>query len=531
MYRVKIFAGPEDKKGTIIHSPKLNELKLDEGSIQKAINKIDSFDFSFNPYNPGYGKIKPILTLLNVFNTKTNKYEFEGRVLTPSDEMSTSEEFSRSFICEGELGYLHDAPQQHVEYRGNVYNLLKIQLDCYNSQVEPYKRFYIGNVTVEDPNDFVYLYLSDEKSTFDSIQDTLINRYGGELQIRKVNGVRYLDYLERIGYDSPVEIRLAKNLLSISRKVDPTSVVSRLKPLGARIASEDESATDASQARITIDSVNNGLPYIDRQDLIDEFGIRGGTQVFDDVNSATLVKSKGLDWLNKQKTILSQYTVGALDLSKIGLDIEGFDVGNTHQTINPVMTINERLRIIGKTIDINAPEEDKLTIGDKFKTANEYQSDLNKSNQKVVELQELVENQSTRLVTLAKDYVAISQNIEKVQLTLTNINAENLPQELQNINDVLEGIQESIEELPIYDLATSEIAGLMSSEDKNKLDDLKKYNVATISTNGLMSKEDKAALNKSVIDIGNTALLNTVAKSDLVAAINEINTKLIALEP
>src|SRR5699024_5513184 len=154
---------------------------------------------------------------------------------------------------------------------------------------------------VTTSTDNVYFYLSAEKSTFEEIEDKILDRVGGELQIRKENGTRYLDVLERVGEDKSTEIRIAKNLKSISQSVDPTEIITRLTPLGTRVESEDEDATDASQARLTIEDVNNGLPYIDRQDLIGEFGIQGGSVTWDDITLPSRLLSTARNWINGQK--------------------------------------------------------------------------------------------------------------------------------------------------------------------------------------------------------------------------------------
>src|SRR5699024_6937671 len=59
--------------------------------------------------------------------------------------------------------------------------------------------------------------------------------------------------------------------------------------------------------------------------------------------------------------------------------------------INQVMNIFERLRVIGKTIDIMNPEDSSLTIGDKIKTATEMQIDLAKQLSNARSLQQNVE--------------------------------------------------------------------------------------------------------------------------------------------
>ena len=504
MYQVKIFDGPADSSGITIHTANINGEKLTSGTIKTGINKIDSFDFSIHIANAGYGKIKPFRTLIEVFNTKTNQYEFEGRVLIPTADMDASGDFATSFICESEMGYFHDAPQNHLEFRGSVEELLQVQLDVYNEQVEPYKRFELGQVTVTDPNDYMYLYLSAENSTYDSLHNTLIDRLGGEFRVRKENGIRYLDYLERIGEDSDVEIRLAKNLISISQKIDPSTVISRLTPLGTRIESEDDSATDASQARLTIESVNNGKTYIDRPDLIALFGIQGGSMVWDDITIPSNLKSRGETWLSSQKTILNQYTLEAVDLFKIGLDTKELTLGDTNPVRNPVMTIDERLRIVGKTINILAPEKDTLTIGDKFKNANEYQSEMNKNAKKVIELQNRLSEQGRQLGNLSDRLSEANQTVTQIQDNLQDVDIENLPVELQSISLQLSGLQttlgdieQAIGDIPVYGPATSVSDGLLTSELYMKLVSIE---LATEFIDGLMSKEDKQKLNKITVN-------------------------------
>src|SRR5699024_7763111 len=151
--------------------------------------------------------------------------------------------------------------QRHLEFRGTPEELFETILDYHGQQVEDYKRFEPGTFEVTTSTDNIYIYLSAESDTFEEIEDKILDCVGGELQIRKENGIRYLDVLERVGSDKSTEIEIAKNLRSMSQSVDPTEIITRLTPLGERIESEDEEATDASEARLTIEEVNNGIPY------------------------------------------------------------------------------------------------------------------------------------------------------------------------------------------------------------------------------------------------------------------------------
>src|SRR5690606_37398451 len=153
------------------------------------------------------------------------------------------------------------------------------------------------------------------ESTLDTIFDKLIDRLGGELQVRKENGVRYLDYLQNPGELKETEIRLSKNLKSITKEVDPSEIITRLIPLGTRIESDDPDATDASQARLTIESVNNGKDYIVDEDMENALGtVVVKSHVWDDITVPSILKTRGEQFLENNNRVKVKYTIDALDL-------------------------------------------------------------------------------------------------------------------------------------------------------------------------------------------------------------------------
>lgn len=519
MYKVSIY---NDGDETIIHSPFVNDLKIADGKVKTEINKIEFFNFTFYMNSPAYGQVHPLTTLVKVLDIKRNEYVFEGRILAPSDDMGTDGLHSTSFDCEGELAYLHDSQQRHLEFRGTPTELMSEILNYHNTQVEDYKHFEVGNIEVTNSTNNLYIYLSAEEDSFESMESKLIDSLGGELRIRKENGIRYLDLLENIGEDKETEIRIAKNLKSMSRDVDPTEIITRLTPLGTRIESTDEKATDASQARLTIESVNNGLSYLDDDNLIALFGVQGGSKTWDDVTDVNNLLTKGQGFFANQKTARTQYQISAADLSIIGLAIDQFSVGNTHPVYNPIMGVDERLRVIGKTIDINAPESDSLTIGDKFKTLNEYQSDLNKSARQLVELESTVGKQSQTINNIKFELNEVDSAVQQVQLTLSESDLPALEQAVEDLNTAINNLDDAVNDIPVYDPATTTTDGLMASTDKVKLDGLANYDPATELNDGLMSNEDKAKLNLITI-LNNTNIDDLKAKLDLITVIDPVD--------
>src|SRR5699024_9241582 len=97
------------------------------------------------------------------------------------------------------------------------------------------------------------------------------------------------------------------------------------------------------------------------------------------------------------------------------------------------------LRIIGKTTDINTPEDASLKIGDKFKSLDEYQADANKSARNVVELENTVERQNKRVSELSK---ASQQAQEEIQVLQDLINRYD-PDEVEESLDLI--VQQMIE--------------------------------------------------------------------------------------
>lgn len=410
MYIVTI---DNDGVKTVISSDKENTLKIKNGQIAEEINAIPSFSFTIYPNNPGYNLLEGMYTTVTVYNSKTGKNDFEGRVLTVSDSMDANGLICKSVVCEGKLGYLCDSIQPYAEnHNVSVRTFLGYMLTAHNNQSD--FKICTGAVTVQDSNDSLYRYRNYE-TTLEDIKSKLIDKLGGEIQLRyNVDEDKYyLDYLEQIGAPSSTAIELAVNLKSITREIDPTSIITRLYPLGAKESD--------SERRLTIASVNSNKTYIENDELIARYGVISGVQTWDDVTVASNLLAKGRAFLAAQNKALKKYQITALDLSLIKLDFEQFTVGNTHRVKNPLMGIDEDLRIIGRKIDLDNPQNSSLTFGDKFETLTNLTAKKNRQLKTVIEdnqfrnmtvINEKVEN-ATQLITGAQGGHVILDPSEK----------------------------------------------------------------------------------------------------------------------
>lgn len=503
MFLVTIHDGIDDTRGTVIHSPYISSLKATSAQIDLVGQGVSSFEFTINPENDGWNKIKPLRTLVKVKDVKKDKVVFNGRVLKPTQKMSSSGLFSITYICEDRMAYLNDSNQRHGEYRDiTISQFLQVILNNHNSQVELHKRFKLGNVTVTNNTDNVYRYLGYEK-TLSTIKDKLFDRLGGYLRIRDEIDGMYLDYLESVGEYKETPIRLRSNMKDMQKEIDPNDVITRLIPLGSRIESEDDTAADASQARLTISSVNSGADYIDDLALIAEFGIIEGTLIFDDVNLPNILKTKGQQFLQSQKTARVTTDITPINVDLIDSSFDAFEIDNWHRVINEVMAIDERVQIIGQKIDLNNPHLASLTIGDKYLTLSQYQVEANKKMREVKGLKEQIDRATIGNATLKADLKKANQDLQTIKDSLISVDIENLPAELVGIANQLTVIQQTVTDIeagfdaiPVYTTVDSVTDGLMRSVDYMFL---KSIVLATPLVDGLMSKEDKVKLDSIVL--------------------------------
>lgn len=404
-----------ETENTIIHSDGTD--RISGGKVAKSINAVDSFSFTIYPNNAGYDLLKPLTTAVKVYDESTDKDIFIGRVLKCPDSMDERGLICRKVTCEGRLGWLYDSVQPYIEYKMiGISTVLSSFLSKHNAQVGADKRIELGQVTVTASNN--YTYTANWDKTMNVIADKLIGKFGGEIQLRDKGGKVYLDYLENIGHGTDTTIELAVNLKTISREVDETAVITRLYPLGAKL-------TD-SEKRLTIGAVNGGKDYIEDSSLIAKYGVISGPQIWDDITLASNLLSKGKEYLKSVNRAKVQYQITALDLSRIDRHIEQFELGCWYRVKNSLMGIDEDLRIVGISIDLDNPQASQLTFGDQFETLSGFMTAKTQSLQTAIDDSEFrnrqvidskIEN-ATKLITGAEGGHVILDPSEKPERIL-----------------------------------------------------------------------------------------------------------------
>ena len=481
---------------TVINEVSTNTNNRVSGTIKQGINTINSFTFTIYPNNEGYNLITPLSTIVKVLNTKTNKYEFIGRVLSPTHSMSSNGLVSKSYICESELAYLLDTYQSYEEiHNATVRGYLERLIQVHNANTDISKQFVVGNVNVIDNNDSLYRYVAYD-TTKKNIDDDLIGKLGGELQIRYENDIRYLDYLTEIGKVCTTEIRLAKNLQDIEQNIDVSGYCNRLVVLGAKLKVEDDEGNEVdTENRLTIESVNNGVRYIDDEESISKYGIIQGQVVYDDVTDAKNLFTKGQKYLLNQRLIISN-KVNALDLSLIGIDIDNFEVGNYYPLIHEILNINDTVRIVEKSISIDSPHTSTITLGDLEKDIKKYNIQAKNG---YIEAIKIAEEVSNRVVSVEKYTTEQIYRVDgNINTIITDVGNEitNINNSLGNTNNDLTDINSNITVLTNQvNKNTSNINSIESVLDNIELD------MVTIKADLNILKADTTTINSKLDEI------------------------------
>lgn len=430
-------------KKKVVHSPYSRKgNKILSGSIKQAQNAINEFTFVIPMQNNLYQKLIPLQSIVQVVNLYDEEVEFEGRVLSISNKM-TSTGFVQEVVCEDFLSFLHDSTQhfQKLKNTGAEAYLREI-LNQHNAQVEDYKRIYLGSVTVKSLTDKPWRYLGYE-STWGTIRERIVANIGGYLTLRRENDGFYLDWTSSIGKSQESPIQLGRNIKSASREVSFDGIATQIMPIGADEKNSDgssssdkeEQGSDVTRKQIDISSVNGGKMWLEDAELVAKFGIIRKPVIWTEIDSPSVLKSRGLQYLRNQKIALAKWTVAAVERYLIDSRYVKFKIGNTHPILNAPLSGIEKLQIIEKKIDILNPQSVDLVIGSKSQSLSAYQ----------LQSQEAIES-----IERAKANQEIERKKEKLtSLTseLEQLKRENKPENAERIAELEAEIKKINQEL------------------------------------------------------------------------------------
>lgn len=400
-------------KKKVVHSPYSRQgNKILSGSIKQAQNAINEFTFVIPMQNNLYQKLTPFQSIIQVVNLYDEEVEFEGRVLSVSNKM-TSTGFVQEVVCEDFLSFLHDSTQHYQKLKNTgAEAYLREILNQHNAQVEDYKQIRLGTVTVKSLTDKPWRYLGYE-STWDTIRDRIISNIGGYLTLRREKLGFYLDWTSSVGTNQESPIQLGRNIKSASREISFDGIATQIMPIGAdeknsqnrSSDNKEEQGPDVTRKQIDISSVNGGKIWLEDAELVAKFGVIRKPVIWTEIDNPQVLKNRGLQYLRNQKIALAKWTVSAVERYLIDSRYAKFKIGNTHPILNAPLSGIERLQIIEKKIDILNPQSVDLVIGSKSQSLSAYQLQSQEAVESIerVKANQDIESKREKLLALTSE--------------------------------------------------------------------------------------------------------------------------------
>ena len=336
----------------------LESMKVLNPKLTLEDNGAGSLTMMLPKANVGYDTIARMTTDISV--QKDGEEIWAGRVLQEDTDFWNN----RNLYCEGELAFFNDSSQPPAEYSGlSVRAYMEKLIAIHNSKVPANRQFALGAVTVVD-KDYPTYYTNYEKTI--TIFNSLVEAYGGHLRVRKVNGVRYLDYLAEYPDTCSQVIQFGSNLIEFTRKWDSTEFATVIVPLGARL---DDSPIEALDAYLTVESVNQGSIYVQSNAAMAAYGWIEKVVSWDDVGDPEVLLEKARAYLTDLQFDNMELELSALDLHYLDVNHEAVKLLDEIRVISRPHGLDRLFPVTKLEIPLDSPEQTQFQLGDTVKTS------------------------------------------------------------------------------------------------------------------------------------------------------------------
>ena len=389
--------------GRDLYYPGDEEYTVSDATVKLRLNDSGTFECDVPVTNPEYANIRNRISMIQVL--KDNKEVFYGEVREAEKDFYGTKQVH----AVGELAFLFDSIQPPARYQDiTPRQLLETWLNIHNEQVEDKKKFYVGMVTVQDPNDSLYRYTNYE-TTLDCIREKLCDKLGGYLRIRKENGKRYLDLvtLQEYGKICEQAIEFGENLLDYAENVSASDLYTACVPKGARL---EESPIEGLDAYVDITSVNDGKNYVYIEEAVNTYGWNRCVVSWDDVTQPENLKTKAENWLKDAQYESMVLSVTAADLSALNVDLDSFCLGDYIPVYSAPHGMDRLFPVQSMELHLQLPADDRLQLGTTAKLSftqqnqGKYQNlveQLEQGRQVAQRLQSAIDN-ATAMMTGSK---------------------------------------------------------------------------------------------------------------------------------
>lgn len=403
-----------------IYYPAFEDRFVASAKLNLKLNAIEDLTVVVNKENWLYDHGEPFKTHVNVVNLDNDdELVFRGRLLKVTKRMDSSGNFQQELVFESILSYLLDSTQSpaNVPVEMTPSQFIGDVLQVHNSTMPDDKKFNWDESTaniddnLETGANHIYAYDYDYKNSWETVKTMLIDRLKGYFQVRtRIDGNRYVNSLRfsrTPGADHPDQtVEIAINQKSAEVEIDPTSVITRLIPLGATQEDLSDPTKDTqTKVRLTIKERGDVYDTIVNQQLENIFGQIVGFQIWDDVTDPAELESLGRDWMARQIVAVNNWKIDTFET-----DNRTFYVGHRYQFVNDELAVSQLIRVTEKTVDITSPNNITLTIESTQSTLADYQVQAKKVKEELAEVKAENARQKRRIKALIAENERIKRD-------------------------------------------------------------------------------------------------------------------------
>lgn len=283
-----------------------------EPTLSESTENFSALTFTAREGSPAFDYCTELVPRIKVY--RGSKLYWTGRVLSVSPDINDQ----REYYVEDFLGVLCDTVFPPYNFGGTCAAFLQMIVDSHNTRANENQRFVS---VVCDIDETIYRSSIDYDTSWGVIKSKLIDEIGGYIWASyDANGRAILHYSKNARDTATQPIELGENLARFALKRDYATFYTACVPLGAQAGNGEE--------RLTIASVNGGVPYLIDQDNANIYGVRFAPPeetTWDDVTLPQNLLSRGQRWIREQASRgIEEINLSAVDLAAIDANAEEY---------------------------------------------------------------------------------------------------------------------------------------------------------------------------------------------------------------
>lgn len=435
---------------TLVYDSRLEDYALLGLTATAGLNVGGTAKIIMPPTHPAYNSFSSYKTVVRI--QRDGELIFRGRALYPTDDFYNR----RTITCEGERCFLRDGVMRPYVYQDGPAAIFTDAITLYNAQVDTFKQFVVGTITVTDPNNYIRLENESAEQISDVI-DKLVERCGGYIVFTtNTEGKRVINWYDELGYRSNQVIEFGENLLDFSRTGSNPDLATVIIPYGAK--------DEVTGERITIAGINNGMDFIQDYDAVALRGVIAKPVYWDDITLPENLLAKAQQYLANSKMMITSLELTAVDLNYLDRNIDSLRVGDTVTVRSKPHAVDDTFQLSERTYDLLNPAKDTVVLGKEVATLTGADAAGDRRN--TTELQRVERNVQANYTL---DQAAL---VEEAKATLTSLiqqTSEEIRLEVSETYATSQGVTEMIATsmTQLADSITFEFETLQSTVDAN----------------------------------------------------------------